>query len=164
MEIISEKKHTCLRRLTPFCTYFFLLFDQPHLLPLFHRSFLRHTLLPPLRNSFSASIIHPHAMGVGPSFFPLCLVLASWRSRSCSLKRDTHLEMTTFAVTETIRKRRSFNTLFLDMDPPSLPPTTLTASWSIKRLPSTPRCPKLSSAKVVSLWLHSSKDTCPGRA
>ena len=64
--------------------------------------------------------------------------------------------MANCVVTETIRSRRSFATSFLAVDPPSLPPTTLAASWSMKLLPSTPRRPKLSTAKAASLWLRSS--------
>ena len=47
---------------------------------------------------------------------------------------------------------------------PSVPPTTLAASWSMQLLPSTPRRPKLSAAKAANLWLRSPKDVCLGRA
>ena len=50
-------------------------------------------------------------------------------------------------VTETTWSRRSFTTPCLVMDPPSLPPTTLVASWSTKLLPFTLRRPKLSTAQ-----------------
>ena len=49
-------------------------------------------------------------------------------------------------VTETIWSRRSFATPFLPIGPPSRPPMTLAASWSMNFLPSVPRRPKLSTA------------------
>ena len=49
---------------------------------------------------------------------------------------------------------------------PSIPPPhdAIAASWSMELLLSTPRRSKLSTAKVVSLWLRSSNDTCSGQA
>ena len=90
---------TYLRRLTLFGIYFHVIINVPHLLSLFHPSFLLHTLPPSLRNYFSASILHPPAMGVGLSSPPPWF-LASWRSLSCILKGGTLREMTTCVVTE----------------------------------------------------------------
>lgn len=42
--------------------------------------------------------------------------------------------------------------------------TTRVASWTIDSLLSAPRRPKLSTARVVSLYLRSTKDTCVERA
>ena len=71
MGIINEKKRLPIHlpRLAPFCTCFQLIFDLPvpYLLSLFDLSFFTFhtsTLLPSLLNSYSASILHPHAMGV----------------------------------------------------------------------------------------------------
>ena len=52
------------------CTYLQLIIDLPHLLSLFHPCFLLHTLLPSVLHSYSASILYPHAMGVGLSSPP----------------------------------------------------------------------------------------------
>ena len=72
---------------------------QNYLLSLFRPSFLLHTIPhhhPPssLLNSYSESVLHPHAMGVGLLSPPHGLLLvAFWRSLSCSLKRDTLREI-----------------------------------------------------------------------
>ena len=78
-------------------------------------------------------MLHPHAIGVGLSSPPSLLLLASWRSLSWSLKRDTLCEMATYLVTETICRRRSLTILFLAIDPPSLSPRKLAANWSINK-------------------------------
>ena len=107
--------------------------------------------------------LHPHAIGMGLSS-SLPLLLASWQSLSWILKRDTLFEMASCVVTGTSWSRRSFSTSFFTVDPPSLPPITIAASWSMNLLPSTPRHPKLATAKAISLWVRSSNDTCPRRA
>ena len=66
----KRKKDTSLRRLTPFCAHFQLVIDLPHLLSLFHPSFLLHTPSLSILNSYSASTLHPHAMGMGLSSPP----------------------------------------------------------------------------------------------
>ena len=117
----NKRKDASLRRLTPLL----------YLLPAYLRSnpavlvlpFLLHTPLPSLLHPHAASILHPHAMGMGLSSLTPWFLLACWRSQSCSLKRDSRLEMATCVVTEAICKRRSFNTPFLAMNPPSLPLT-----------------------------------------
>ena len=117
--------------------------------------------------SQAVSELHPHAIGVGlscQSSSPPLLLLAPWRSLSWSLFEARHPPRNGDLCIEMIWSRCSFTTPFLVIDPPSLPPTTRAASWSMKLLPSTPRRRKLSIAKVASLWLCSSKDTCPGRA
>ena len=84
-------------------------------------------------------MLHPHAIGVGLSSPPSLLLLACWLRLSWSLKCDTLLEMATCVVTETIWSRRSFTTPFRPTDPPSLDPTTLATSWSMKLLASAQR-------------------------
>ena len=106
---------------------------------------------------------HPHAMGSNPpSSFLLPLV--AWRSRKASLYRCTRREIATWVVTDIVWKRCSSQTLFLVKDPPSVPPTMLAANLSMSSLPSFPRHPKLSTARVTSSLLRSLKDTCPTRA
>ena len=138
MERINEKKGYIYlvprtdEDLSPFCTYFQLIFNLPHPLVVLVSPFPPSFYMPSLLNSYSTSILHPHAIVVSayhPFPGPSC---TSWRSRSCSLKWDTRVEMATCVDTETICKSRSFNTPRLDMDPPSLPPTTLAASWLMK--------------------------------
>ena len=58
-------------------------------------------------------------MGVAPLSSPAWLLLASRRSLICSLSRDTLREILTCLGTETLLNRRSFNTPFPAIDPPS---------------------------------------------
>ena len=100
------------------------------------------------RTSYSASTCHPHAIGSNPpssSFLPL----AAWRSRRASLYRCTRRKIATWVVTDIIWKRCSLQTTFLNKDPPSIPPTMLAANWSMSSLPSFPRRPKRSTARVT---------------
>ena len=131
-----------------------------YLIPAYHRSTPLAVLVPPfLLITYPITLpskflnrFHPPSPCHGCVSITLSpLTLASWQSSSCSLKRDTLREREICAHTKTIGNRRSFIAPFIGIDPPSLPPTTLDASWSVKQLPSTPRRPTLSTAKVVSL-------------
>ena len=110
---------------------------------------------------YVASKLHPQAIGVGLWSPPPCSLFLG----GPCLNRATLLEMATCVVTEIIG-------IAVPSPLPSSPwihhpsPSRRyeAASWSMKLLPSTPRRPKLSTAKVASLWLCSSKDACPGRA
>ena len=94
------------------------------------------TVFPPtLTIPFSASMCEPHAISISlPSSF-----LLAWRSRNASLYRRTRREIATWEVTEIICWRRCLQMPFLAIAPPSFPPTTLIASWSMNSLPSLPR-------------------------
>ena len=74
---------------------------------------------------------------------PLLLLLVLWRAlRNWSLKRGISKWRPVYlVVNETIWSRRFFITPFLPVDPPSLPPTTLAANWSMNLLPY-PETPK----------------------
>ena len=108
-------------------------------------------------------MFHPQVIGHSPPAFST-LPLAAWRSLRASLYLCTRCEIVTWVVTEIIWKRRSLQTRFRVTDDPSVPPTMLAATWSIRSLPSFPRGPTLSTAKVASSSLRSSKDTCLRRA
>ena len=97
------------------------------------------------RASYSASTCHLDVMGSTlrpPTFF-------LWRSHRASLYRCTRREIATWVVTDIIWKRCSLQTTFLNKDPPSIPPTMLAANWSMSSLPSFPRRPKRSTARVT---------------
>ena len=68
------------------------------------------------------------------SILLLCslLPLAAWWSLSASLYRCTRREMATWMVTEIICKRRSLQTPLLARNVPSVSPTMLAATWSIR--------------------------------
>ena len=73
---LKEMKGYLRMKTNSFCTYFLLLVDLPHLLSLLHPSCLLHTLSPSLLNSYSAPILHPHAIGVDLSSPPWLLAIS----------------------------------------------------------------------------------------
>ena len=121
------------------CSYFLFLNPRPH----------PSSIPTPL-----VWVCHPH-----PPSAPSCFLAVP----KLELEARHPLEMASCVVTETTWSRCSFTTPFRAIDHPSLPPTTLAASWSMKLMLSTPRRPKLSNAIVASLWLRSWNHTCPGR-
>ena len=171
--IHSERKVDTIRRIPPISSNQFSfpacsqLNTNYHLLPNYYTfyGFIigLHIAIYIRRASYSASTCHPHTMGSNPPSSSL-LPLAAWRSRRVSLYRCTRREIATWVVTDIIWKRCFLHTPFLDKDPPSIPPTMLAVNWSISPLSSFPMRPKLSTARVTSLWLRSSKDTCPTRS
>lgn len=90
---------------------------------------------------------HPQAEGL------LSFLCTSYRM-SLRLYRFNLREITTCIVTETVCIDRSSTTYFLRRFSLSCPPTTLVACWSSYSLSILPRCPKLSTARVISLWLR----------
>ena len=90
----EEKKGYLLPKTNPFRIYFDSLSSIcPTCCPCSTLpSYYTQTLSPSLLNSYPASIFNPHAMGLRLSS-PRPWLLASWRSITCSLKRDPLRDM-----------------------------------------------------------------------
>ena len=116
-----------------------------------HLSSLTNPRLP-----YSSSILHPHAIA---SSTPVSSLLFPETRRSpsatSSLYRCTRREIATWGVTVMVWKMRYLQTPFLAEGGPPVPPTMLATTWSIRSLPSFPRCPRLSTARVATIWLRS---------